>query len=162
VGGRLLPPRPHRPRARGRHDAPGGVARALRDGGTRIPADDGTQQLDPARFGLQSDYGDCGDCPRDFTISTDGESLVWTHGADLVVADTSSGSTRRWTVPSLATVPFLSSLDVRASSDGGVEALISFGLDVSSTIRPPVVVATSPPGGVVETPVSGQLATFGP
>ena len=109
----------------------------------------------PARLGIEATYSECTECPRRFAISADGESIVWTEGGDLVVFDTTSGDKRAWTVPALAERPF-GSLDARTSSDGGVEVAISSGEG------PSVVVATSPPGEVVETPVAGHFVTFGP
>ena len=91
---------------------------------------------------------------------------MWTEGTEMVVFDTVAGErVRSWTVPSLAgngVSTVVRSLDVRTSSDGGVEAAISFGWPADGTALPPVVAATSPPGDVVETELSGHVATFGP
>lgn len=118
----------------------------------------------PAQLGVEPTYSECWEgCPRDFTISHDGESIVWTEGSELVVFDTVGGGKRSWAVPALTDQPYRS-LDVRTSSDGGVEVAISFappGPD-PSVVATPVVVATSPPGDVVETPVAGRVVTFGP
>jgi hypothetical protein len=116
---------------------------------------------DAASLGLADRFDDCSDCPSNFTISADGESIAWTEGAALTVVDTTGGGSRTWTVPALGTQA-VRSLDVRTSSDGGVEAAISFGWDDAQTVRAPVVAATSPPGEVVESPVDGHVVTFAP
>ena len=112
-----------------------------------VPGSPATVEGDPpspATLGIEPSYSECDGCPDDFTISADGESIVWTEGAELVVFDTASGETRSWTVPALADQAFRS-LDVRTSSDGGVEAAISFGWPDDTDVRA-VVVATSPAG----------------
>jgi hypothetical protein len=54
------------------------------------------------------------------------------------------------------------SLDARTTSDGGVEAAVTFGRPGEDGADA-VVVATSPSGGVVETAVAGaRSATFAP
>ena len=106
-------------------------------------------------------YVDCLTCPSAFTVSADGESLVWVVDDEIRVEDRPSGQQRSWPVPELAAHP-IRSLDARTSSDGGVEVAISFGwpdLDGPSAI----VIATAPSGGVATTPVEGaRLVTFGP
>lgn len=116
---------------------------------------------DPAPLGVEPSYSECEACPDDFTISADGGSVGWTEGTEMVVFDTASGEKRSWTVPSLAG-QVVRSLDVRTSSDGGVEAAISFGWPNDETARTSVVVATSLSGEVVETPVAARMVTFGP
>jgi hypothetical protein len=123
---------------------------------------------DAAALGVSAESGDEPNRPDDFTISHDGESIVWFEGPVMVVFDTVAGErVGSWTVPSITangvgTSTVVRSLDVRTSSDGGVEAAISFGFPADQTSPHPVVAATAPPGDVVETPVAGQLATFGP
>jgi hypothetical protein len=123
---------------------------------------------DAAALGVPTGAGDEPGRPDSFTISHDGESIVWFEDTEMVVFDTLSGErVGSWTVPSLSangvgTSTFVRSLDVRTSSDGGVEAAISFGDPTDEAPPSPVVAATSPPGDVVETPVSGHIATFGP
>ncbi|MET0326781.1 MAG: hypothetical protein ABW219_16300 [Ilumatobacteraceae bacterium] len=131
--------------------------------GAVVPRTPAAGQGDPMTRpeGVEASYGDCSECPSDFTISADGTSIVWTEGTELVVLDVASGERRTWTVPSLANET-LTVLDVRTSSDGGVEVAITFGFPGETDAPNAVVAATSPPGGVVETDTGARSATFGP
>ncbi|MGD9703924.1 MAG: hypothetical protein AB7Q42_21255 [Acidimicrobiia bacterium] len=53
--------------------------------------EDGTT-IDPASIGLEDSYDDCGDCPRRFTITPNGQRLAWLDGNSLVVVDLGTGA----------------------------------------------------------------------
>jgi hypothetical protein len=116
---------------------------------------------DAVRLGVPAHAGDEADAADGYTISADGESIVWTEGTDVVVHDVASGEQRTFTFPVLEHKP-VRSLDVRTSSNSGIEAAISFGYPAGTEASEPVVVATSPDGSVTGTPVAGRVVTFGP
>lgn len=131
--------------------------------GAVVPRSPAAGQGDPMTppEGVEPRYSECDDCPDGFTISADGTSLVWTEGSELVATDTATGEHRSWTVPSLGPDTF-AELDVRTSSDGGVEAAISFSWSGDTDGPGAVVAATSPTGEVVETDTGARSLTFGP
>lgn len=79
---------------------------------------DGNEGLDPASVGLEAEYVDCGDCPRAFSVSSDGARLAWIQGGTLVLYDRQAGAR-------LAEVPLGGSAEVIVDSiEVGSDAVV--------------------------------------
>lgn len=46
---------------------------------------DGGPTPSPNAFGLEPYYGDCSECPRRYTVSSNGDSIAWLDGTELVL-----------------------------------------------------------------------------
>ena len=77
---------------------------------------------DAASLGLEPSYGDCTDCPGQYTISADSRTIAWLDSGDVVVFDVATGEARRFQHPALAGFPVR--LDIRATGNDAYDVIV--------------------------------------
>jgi hypothetical protein len=117
----------------------------------------------PADLGLEENYGDCGDCPRMFTVSADGQAIAWIDPADdgtgyeHVVHSLSSGAEARTALHPDVPANLLGDLDL--GTDRHVLSFTNFGAD-QPIPRPMTIPADD--SSAAPTVLTGTSATAGP